>query len=168
MWVSTLFMLQIWGVPMELERKRKNIFQSVWNLVWCPYICAMIVIMPSISYTTGCYAIICTKNRMKYIGSTIYLQRRRNDHFSKLRCGKHPNAKFQRDFDEFGESSFSFNVLCYCFASELLSIERALIEAENTGNLYNQKKSVYRSKKCWYDYRIERGMCSSDGTGNYK
>jgi hypothetical protein len=153
---------------MELERKSKNIFQSVWNEKGMAYICAMKVKSPSILFVTGCYAIVCTQNGMTYIGSTVYLNIRRINHFSELRLGKHANTKMQRDFDKFGESSFRFKVLCYCFASELLLIEKSFIDAENPDTLYNQKKPLFRSKKSWYDYRIERGTCLADGTGNYK
>lgn len=59
----------------------------------------------------GVYAIKNKKNGKVYVGSTQDLRIRKNQHFSDLRCGRHPNTYLQRSFSKHGESAFEWIVL---------------------------------------------------------
>lgn len=53
-------------------------------------------------------------NGKMYIGQTKNLKHRKLTHRGKLKLGKHPNYKLQKDWSEFGESAFKYTVLEYC------------------------------------------------------
>lgn len=57
------------------------------------------------------YVIRNKVNSNRYVGSTINGKRRRGDHFSGLRAGKHQNGHLQNAFNKYGESNFIFDVL---------------------------------------------------------
>lgn len=60
------------------------------------------------------YAIVhCPSNR-KYVGSTANLKKRKKQHFSDLRCGRHFNPYLQRTFAKYGEEQFTFTILEEC------------------------------------------------------
>jgi len=56
------------------------------------------------------YKIENTENHKKYIGLTNNIVRRRNRHFNDLRRNKHDNSFLQKEFNIYGEKSFSFNI----------------------------------------------------------
>lgn len=47
-------------------------------------------------------------NHKKYIGLTNNIQRRRNRHFTDLRCNRHDNSFLQKEFNIYGINNFSF------------------------------------------------------------
>lgn len=49
-------------------------------------------------------------NHKKYIGLTNNIARRRNRHFTDLRCQRHDNGFLQKEFNIYGEENFSFNI----------------------------------------------------------
>lgn len=57
------------------------------------------------------YRIFNKKNGRMYIGSTNNYIARKHEHFSRLRNGTHHNKNLQRDFNEFKESSFIFEII---------------------------------------------------------
>ena len=75
-----------------------------------------------------------------YVGQTVDLERRKQDHLRLLRKGKHHNGYLQRAFDKYGESAFEFSVLQECTVAELDSVETTWIrklDAMNPDNGYN-------------------------------
>ena len=48
-------------------------------------------------------------NHRKYIGLTSNIQRRRNRHFTDLRCNRHDNSFLQKEFNIYGINNFSFD-----------------------------------------------------------
>lgn len=60
--------------------------------------------------TIGIYFIQNNVTNKTYIGSSIDIDRRLRDHFTKLRCGKHVNIHLQRSFDKHGEGAFTKGV----------------------------------------------------------
>ena len=48
-------------------------------------------------------------NHRKYIGLTNNIQRRRNRHFTDLRCNRHDNSFLQKEFNIYGINNFSFD-----------------------------------------------------------
>jgi len=61
--------------------------------------------------SAGIYQILNLVNGKIYIGSAINLRQRRNEHFSRLRCNRHPNKHIQSSFNKYGEHNFDFEVL---------------------------------------------------------
>lgn len=58
------------------------------------------------------YAITCTANGRKYIGSTKKgLASRERMHRASLQAGTHHNSALQADYDQFGEAAFKYEML---------------------------------------------------------
>ncbi len=75
--------------------------------------------------------IYCIKNVIdgkRYIGSSINLHQRRQDHFKTLRGNRHASAYLQHAFNKYSEVAFSFDVLLLCEPLDLLRYEQALID----------------------------------------
>jgi group I intron endonuclease len=62
---------------------------------------------------SGIYQIKNIINGKVYIGSSIDLKRRENEHFNFLRKNKHYNRYLQRAWNKYGEENFKFEVLEY-------------------------------------------------------
>ncbi len=60
---------------------------------------------------SGIYKIICTANKRIYIGSTVNLRQRKNEHWSDFKRNQHPNRHLQRAWNKYGEQAFIFEVL---------------------------------------------------------
>lgn len=72
-------------------------------------------------YMTGIYCITNKINNKKYIGSSIEIKRRLNEHKSDLRCNTHINRHLQNSYNNNGgEINFSFELLEECQKKELL------------------------------------------------
>jgi len=71
----------------------------------------------------GIYKITNLKNNLIYIGSTVNLYRRKNEHLKELRNNKHHNAHIQNSFNKYGEDIFEFTIQDIVFDLEFL-IER--------------------------------------------
>lgn len=56
------------------------------------------------------YRIVCFRNGRVYVGITVDFEKRRSQHLSNLRGGKH-NREIQKDYNEFGEDAFYFEIL---------------------------------------------------------
>ncbi|SRR6266568_2746318 len=80
--------------------------------------------MASIPSTSGIYKITCTITGKFYIGSAMYLDKRRNQHFSDFHNGTHRNSKLQRAFNKYGEASFIFEVIEFVLSPFLLMREQ--------------------------------------------
>ena len=61
--------------------------------------------------TMGIYLIRCKVNDKIYIGRAINIEDRKGVHLWKLRKGIHINPRLQKDFLDFGESNFEFNII---------------------------------------------------------
>lgn len=59
----------------------------------------------------GVYLISNNVNGKCYVGSTIHLDQRRREHFSKLASNKHINAHLQNAYNKYGREAFDFEVL---------------------------------------------------------
>lgn len=68
-----------------------------------------------------------TKPERIYIGSSINLNARKNDHFSALRRGD-ASQKLQRHYNRFGKNDLQFIVLRYCSVKNLLQNEQYFID----------------------------------------
>lgn len=57
------------------------------------------------------YQIINTKNKKRYIGQTLDIEKRKRTHFWGLKNNRHPNRYLQNSFNKHGEKVFDFNVI---------------------------------------------------------
>lgn len=82
-------------------------------------------------------------NHRKYIGLTNNIARRRSRHFTDLRCHKHDNSFLQKEFDIYGQDSFSFTIEFEgdVTTNEISQLERDYIKKyDSYRNGYNQNE----------------------------
>lgn len=89
------------------------------------------IIIPSIS---GIYQILNSINGKIYIGSSINLKQRFNDHKKLLRHNKHPNKHLQSAWTKYGETHFDFKIVEIVPIESLLSREQYYIDILSTHN----------------------------------
>lgn len=77
--------------------------------------------------SSGVYQIRCKRSRKVYIGKSLNMRKRRNQHLSLLRSNNHYNNHLQAAFNLYGEKSFSFKVIELCDESELEEKEQLWI-----------------------------------------
>ena len=65
----------------------------------------------------GIYSITCRENGKRYIGQTVDLHKRRNEHFNMMSKGKHYNPHLQRAWNN--GCTFDFEIIEECTKSEL-------------------------------------------------
>lgn len=63
---------------------------------------------------SGIYYILNKSTNQIYIGKSIDIKNRLNQHFSSLRHNNHMNAELQRSFNEYGEANFEKGILKAC------------------------------------------------------
>ena len=80
----------------------------------------------------GIYCIENMINNKKYIGLSRDIERRWNEHRSKLRRGKHKNIYLQRAWNIYGEDTFKFYVIETCNSDILSEREEYYISKEHT------------------------------------
>jgi group I intron endonuclease len=86
----------------------------------------------------GIYCITCSVNSKVYIGSSKDLTSRRYRHFSKLRNNKHYNHELQKDFNQYGETNFTFHILEEVGnIDDLLSREQFFLDSKLDSEKYN-------------------------------
>ena len=83
---------------------------------------------------SGVYKIYCEGNKKVYIGSSINVRKRKNEHLCYLRKGKHPNKHMQYAFNKYGEEDFSFSLVLQCESEFLLIREEEQIQLHNSYN----------------------------------
>lgn len=81
----------------------------------------------TISKKSGVYIIRCLVTDKCYIGSSINLRRRYREYHSDYKNRKCHNKYLQNSFNKYKLSNFSFDVLEFCEASELLDREKYYI-----------------------------------------
>jgi group I intron endonuclease len=59
----------------------------------------------------GIYAIVNTRNGMRYVGQAIDIEARWNEHRRALRAGNHCNARLQNAWNKYGEKAFEFCIV---------------------------------------------------------
>lgn len=80
----------------------------------------------------GVYLISNNVNGKCYVGSTIHLDQRRKQHFSRLAHNKHVNKHLQNAYNKYGREAFESEVL------EIIDIDDSIKEAsEKTKVKYN-------------------------------
>ncbi len=94
-------------------------------------------------YKRVIYKIENTENGKKYIGSTRDVKKRFKKHLSELRNNKHVNKELQKDWNEYGEESFKFEILeiVDVYDVKLEEIEQFYMDIIGKHYLYNQRSS---------------------------
>ncbi len=84
----------------------------------------------------GVYKIRNKINNFCYIGSSRDIQKRWNEHKSRLKRGCHVNQRLQDDWNKYGRSNFEFSILEECSSRELKLKELKYIN-NSCDELYN-------------------------------
>lgn len=79
----------------------------------------------------GIYKIKNTANGKTYIGQSTDIEQRWSAHKRELQNGIHKNTLLQNDWDAFGESNFSFEVIKKCRSIKLNEYEKFYIQQYN-------------------------------------
>ena len=83
----------------------------------------------------GIYQIINLINNKKYIGSSIDVNRRKREHYSKLNRNIHSNKYFQNSWNKYGEENFNFEIIeCIENKNDLIIREQYYINLFDTNN----------------------------------
>lgn len=90
----------------------------------------------------GIYEICSNIDHRKYIGSSVNLYKRKNQHYSDLRLKKHPNSYLQNFYNKYGEESLSFNIITFCNKTQLEYLEQYYVEKYDFKNLFNIRPIV--------------------------
>jgi len=88
----------------------------------------------------GIYKITNIENGNTYIGSSINISRRFEQHKKALKRGNHINRHLQYAWNLYGEESFIFSILLICDRNNLVMYEQAAIDALNPE--YNVAKNA--------------------------
>lgn len=86
-----------------------------------------------------------------YVGSTINLRKRINDHFAELKIQKHANKFMQRAWDK--NKEFNVEVLQLCDQEELLQMEQKYIDTVFGGDDCMNMQPVARLQSGWKIHR---------------
>ena len=105
----------------------------------------------------GVYSIKCIDNEKQYIGASKDIKSRLIKHFSELRFNRHTNQTLQDDYNKYGFTGFSFEILC--ITEDLLVKEKEYQSSIPINNLYNDKiTGVYITDKL----RLARASANKD------
>lgn len=106
--------------------------------------------------TTGIYKIQNLVDSKVYIGASIHIEERFNQHLNELRKGIHANSYLQRAFNKYGESNFEFSIVEECEREDLQSAEIRILHG------YGGYKS-----ETTYNLREAGRVCSGEDNPNF-
>lgn len=81
---------------------------------------------------TGIYRYINRQNGESYVGQSLDLKHRHNEHLSLLRRGADGCVLLQRAWDKYGEDNFIYEIICFCLPEELDALEMKYIKEFNS------------------------------------
>ncbi len=90
--------------------------------------------MNNLPHTSGVYQIRCLPTGKIYVGSTVDLRHRWEQHYRELRRGDHHNHHLQNGWDKYGEENFEFVVLELVAEPDLLRVEQAWLDKTGCAN----------------------------------
>lgn len=88
--------------------------------------------MQTMSKTVGIYGIFNTESKKWYVGQSVDIAHRFEQHRTLLKNGKHQNEHLQNAWNKRGEGAFSFVILEVCDVQELSAKEMAWIKEKNS------------------------------------
>jgi group I intron endonuclease len=132
--------------------------------------------MPIKKGTCGIYA-IKTPTGSTYVGSSICIERRFNEHKSMLRRGEHHSSRLQKAYTKH-KDKLVFSILCTCTESDLVELEQKYINshkaklnvAQDVNNVWTNPnvraklEAVYGSA----EYRAKRRIIANRPAKNWK
>lgn len=80
----------------------------------------------------GVYQIRNIENGKLYIGSSKRIGARKRQHFSDLKCQRHPNRYLQRAYNKYGKDKFIFEVIEFCSEEDRISEEQYWVNRMQT------------------------------------
>lgn len=80
---------------------------------------------------SGVYQIVNTITGDCYIGSSVDLEKRKQEHFRESIWKHNPNKQLYKDMKQYGKDSFLFRPIRLCKPEELKKYEQAAIEKYN-------------------------------------
>ena len=87
--------------------------------------------MPYAEDYAGIYKIVNTVSDKAYVGQSLRVKKRVQEHFRLLRLGKHPNQHLQRSYNKHGEDAFVWELEVLCEEpSDLDLIENAFLQGD--------------------------------------
>lgn len=94
---------------------------------------------------SGVYRILNTKNNKCYIGQSLDIERRLDQHYRALNSlsHRHHSEDFQKDWDKYGENAFKAEILELCPESKLEEREKYWIA------FYNSGEDGYNVRECY-------------------
>lgn len=76
---------------------------------------------------TGIYKITNTVNGHFYIGSSVNLRKRKNEHFCRLRHNSNKCGILQSAYNKYGEPALVFSIMIYCSKDDLTYYEQTFV-----------------------------------------
>jgi group I intron endonuclease len=95
---------------------------------------------------SGIYKIVNTVNGKIYIGSSVFIYKRWNEHKNYLRKNAHHSLYLQRAWEKYGEVSFSFETIEECDPDHKILQEREQYYFDLLKPEYNILKHAFSSK----------------------
>ena len=80
---------------------------------------------------SGIYKILCKPTGKIYIGSAVWLAKRKRHHREAFLAGTHYNSYLQKAWNKYGADAFEFSVLEYCEKEKLIDREQYFIDTLN-------------------------------------
>lgn len=80
---------------------------------------------------TGIYQIRNAINGRRYIGSTVGFHKRQNEHLRLLKTNRHHSALLQKEWNEYSETDFVFEIIEKCERFELIVKEQQYLDKQN-------------------------------------
>ena len=104
--------------------------------------------------TSGVYEIVNTITGDFYIGSSIDLYRRKNEHFIESTWKQNQNKPLYKDMKQYGKDNFLFKPIWLCNPEELKKYEQIAIEKHNPK--YNVKAAYTGMSKEEYNKQYKK------------
>ena len=112
------------------------------------------------------YKILNTVNGKYYVGSTIHLQKRIARHFSSLRSNSHHNFLLQDDYNKYGDSSFTIEVVAvFDEEKQAKDLEQKLITEDYDKNYNLGKYAEYGKDLVSYHPKHDK-ICKTHSMNN--
>jgi len=77
---------------------------------------------------SGIYQILCKPTGKVYIGSAVWIARRKREHRNALLSGGHHSKHLQKAWNKYGANAFEFLILEYCDNEKLIQLEQVYID----------------------------------------